>query len=64
MGKIKITIDQIGETAWIWEVRSRSQARVYACSGSDGEFGCFASMDSAYNDAKRWLALATTKELV
>lgn len=62
MPKIKVTIDQIGATAWTWTVHTRDGAPL-ACSGSDGEFGCFATMDRAMVDVVRWFASALARKI-
>lgn len=60
--KFKIVIEQIGKTAWTWEVRDMLAKReggkgLVAHSGNDGEFGCFSTAAMAFADANAWVNL-------
>ena len=59
--KYKIIIEQIGETAWTWEIRDVVPKRLggqgkVASSGSSGTFGCYASPLSAMAESLGWIA--------
>jgi hypothetical protein len=59
--KVKIIIEQIGETSWTWEVRDAAPPRIggggrLGVSGNDGEYGCFATELSAFSDATKFIA--------
>ena len=47
---ITIHVVQIGETAWVWELRDLEGA-LMSYSGSDGEFEVFAGYPAAFGDA-------------
>lgn len=61
MTKLKIIIEQVGSSAWTWEIRDAAPPRIggqgrIAISGNDGDYGTFASPERAFGDATRWIA--------